>query len=55
MGIYKNLDEAAKTVVLPDQYFPRKNHNTAYMKYFDIFEKLSQKLNNEFEDIANLQ
>ena len=55
MGIYKNLDEAVKTVVLPDQYFPKKNHNSIYMKYFEIFERLSTKLNHEFEDIANLQ
>ena len=55
MGIYPNLDEAVKTVVLPDQYFPRKNHNSTYMTYFDIFERLSHKLTEEFEDIANLQ
>jgi gluconokinase len=55
MGIYKNLDEAAKTVVLPDSYKPdRQNHNI-YNKYFKIFEKLSTKLFDEFEDIANLQ
>ncbi|MEO8403982.1 MAG: gluconokinase [Chitinophagaceae bacterium] len=55
MGIYKNLDEAAKTVILPDEYFPKKQHNTSYMKYFKIFERLSTKLNEEFEDIANMQ
>jgi gluconokinase len=55
MGIYKNLDEAVKAVVLPDQYFPKKNYHGIYMKYFEIFERLSTKLNSEFEDIANLQ
>ena len=55
MGIYKNLDEAARTVVLPDSYKPdRQNHNV-YNKYFKVFEKLSTKLFDEFEDIANLQ
>ena len=55
MGIYKNLDEAARTVVLPDSYKPdRQNHNV-YNKYFKIFERLSTKLFDEFESIANLQ
>jgi gluconokinase len=55
MGIYKNLDEAAKTVVLPDEYLPEKQNHTSYMKYFKIFERLSTKLAPEFEEIANLQ
>lgn len=55
MGIYKNLDEAAQTVILPDQYFPKKQNHGIYMKYFKIFERLSTKLADEFEDIANLQ
>ena len=55
MGIYKNLSEAAKTVVLPDQYFPKKQQHAVYMKYFKIFERLSTKLADEFEDISNLQ
>lgn len=55
MGIYKNLDEAAKTVVLPDLYFPKKQHHDIYMKYFRIFEKLSVKFGEEFEDISGLQ
>lgn len=55
MGIFKTLDEAVQTVVLPDQYFPKKNQHGVYMKYFEIFERLSTKLGNEFNDIANLQ
>ena len=55
MGIYKSLDDAAKTVVLPDQYLPDKQNHKAYMKYFKIFERLSTKLAPEFEEIANLQ
>ncbi len=55
MGIYKSLDEAAKTVVLPDQYLPAKLNHKEYMKYFKIFERLSTKLSSEFEEIANLQ
>jgi len=55
MGIYKSLDEAVKTVVLPDQYLPDKQNHKEYMKYFKIFERLSVKLAPEFEEIANLQ
>jgi gluconokinase len=55
MGIYQSLDEAAQTVELPDQYFPKKQHHQEYMKYFRIFEKLSTGLRDEFEEIANLQ
>jgi gluconokinase len=49
------LDEAAKTVVLPDEYLPEKQNHNAYMKYIKIFERLSTKLAPDFEAIANLQ
>jgi gluconokinase len=55
MGIYKNLDDAASTAVLPDTYKPNKQNHTIYTKYFTIFERLSTKLFDEFEEIANLQ
>jgi gluconokinase len=55
MGIYKNLDEAAKTVELPDSYTPQKDNHAIYSSYFGIFEKLSTKLSEEFEAIATLQ
>ncbi len=55
MGIYKSLDEAAKTVVLPDLATPDKQNNKTYLKYFKIFERLSTKLASEFADIAALQ
>ncbi|MBO9565320.1 MAG: gluconokinase [Niastella sp.] len=55
MGIYKSLDEAARTVELPDVYKPDKQHHAVYADYFSIFEKLSSKLFDEFEAIGNLQ
>ena len=55
MGIYKNLDEAARTIDLPVTYKPNKYNNSIYAKNFAIFEKLSTKLFDEFEEIANLQ
>jgi gluconokinase len=55
MGIYNSLDEAARTVVLPDTYKPNKQSHSLYKKYFAIFEKLSLKLFDEFEEIVSLQ
>lgn len=54
-GIYKNLDEAAKTVDLPDTYLPKKTYHQVYKKHYAIFERLSYKLFDEFEAIAALQ
>jgi gluconokinase len=55
IGLYKNLDEAAQTVELSDTYIPKKQHHNVYMKHYAIFERLSLKLFDEFEAIANLQ
>ena len=55
IGMYKNLDEAAKTVVSTDLYFPRKNLHGIYMKCYELFERLYLKLIDDFEDIVKLQ
>jgi gluconokinase len=55
MGLYKNLDEAAKSVVLSKTFKPGKQDHTTYKKYFEIFERLSTKLFDEFDAIATLQ
>lgn len=55
IGIYKNLDEAARSVVLPDAFQPNKGNHRVYTKYHTIFEKLSRKLFDEFEALASLQ
>ena len=55
IGIYKNLDDAAESVKLPDRYLPNKQHHQIHMKHYEIFERLSVKLFDEFEAIANLQ
>lgn len=54
-GIFQNLDEAAKSIVLPDVYKPNKNTHSVYAKYFGIFERLSRKLSDEFEALASIQ
>jgi gluconokinase len=55
LGIYKNLDEAAKTVTLPDHFTPHTQNHNVYMKHYSIYERLTEKLLGEFEAIANLQ
>jgi gluconokinase len=55
MGIYSDLSEAAKSVVLKETIQPRKQDHGIYAQYFAIFEKLSFKLKDEFEEIATLQ
>ncbi|HEY3405462.1 MAG TPA: gluconokinase [Ohtaekwangia sp.] len=55
MGIYPSLDEAAKSVLLQETIYPRKQDHDVYAKYFGIFERLSTKLIDEFEEIALLQ
>jgi gluconokinase len=55
MGIYRSLDEAARTVDLPDVYKPDKQRHAVYADYFGIFEKLSTKMFDEFTAIASLQ
>jgi gluconokinase len=55
IGLYKNLDEAAETVKLPDSFLPQIQNHNVYMKHYAIFERLGIKLFNEFEAIADLQ
>lgn len=55
LGIYKNLDEAAQKVKLAESFHPQQTSHNVYMKHFEIFEKLSTKLFDEFEAIADLQ
>jgi gluconokinase len=55
IGIYSSLDEAAKSVAFHETFTPRQNDHEVYMKYFDIFERLSSKLEDEFREIATLQ
>src|SRR5688572_10709364 len=55
MGIFANLDEAARSVSLQDTITPAKHNHDVYAKYFGIFERLSTKLADEFEELAQLQ
>ncbi len=55
MGLYKNIGEAAKTIELTNTYQPDLHNHITYTKYFTIFERLSTKLFDEFEEITKLQ
>jgi gluconokinase len=55
IGLYKNLDEAAQKVKLLANFHPDYHNHAIYMKLYTIFEKLSVKLFDEFEAIAELQ
>jgi len=55
MEIYDSLDTAAKSISLSEQYFPKKNLHTTYMQHFEIFEKLTMKLKDDFENVVKLQ
>jgi gluconokinase len=55
MGKYASLEEAAQTIELTDQYMPGNVSHSTYAKYFDIFNRLTSKLADEFEDISILQ
>lgn len=55
MGLYQNLDEAARSVAFHETYHPRHNDHKIYAQYYQLFERLSLKLEEEFELIANLQ
>lgn len=55
MSIYRNLDEAAKSVAFHETFHPRHHDHKIYAQYYQLFERLSLKLEDEFEMIANLQ
>jgi gluconokinase len=55
LGQFTNLEEPVKTVSLRETYQPNKNDHQVYKRYYQIFESLSHKLNDEFASIARLQ
>ena len=55
MGMYKSLEEATREIDVPGMYRPDRNNHEVYMRLFRIFERLSSKLSEDFEEIANWQ
>jgi len=55
IGLYENLDQAAQKVKLLENFHPQKLNHDIYMNHYAIFERLSLKLQDEFESIADWQ
>ena len=55
MGIYPSLEVAAGSTPFQYTVHPKQHDHEIYARYFKVFEKLSIKLEDEFEEIANLQ
>ncbi|MEO6548137.1 MAG: gluconokinase [Ferruginibacter sp.] len=55
MGVYPNLEVASATIQFPHIFLPDIKDHNIYMSYFAIFESLSNKLEDEFSQIALLQ
>ena len=53
--MYKDLEDATRKINVPEMYWPDKNNHNVYMRLFPIFERLSAKLGDDFEEIANWQ
>jgi gluconokinase len=55
LGIYNTLSDAAKSVVLTEAIKPNKDNHDIYMKKFPLFERLSMKLSDDFEELAEVE
>lgn len=54
-GVFKNLEEAAKSIQAKNSFEPVSENNDTYRKLFEIFERLTYKLGEEFDLIEKLQ
>ncbi|WP_431210035.1 FGGY-family carbohydrate kinase [Puia sp. P3] len=54
IGLYKNIEEASRSVSLTETYKPSARDSKVYAGYFSVFESLTGKLAGDFEALANL-
>jgi gluconokinase len=54
-GVFKTLEEAAKSISMKNTFEPVFENNDTYKKLFAIFQRLTHKLFEEFELIERLQ
>ncbi|HYC86161.1 MAG TPA: gluconokinase [Chryseosolibacter sp.] len=54
-GAYQNLEDASGTIEPTNVYTPDPSNHEIYQSYFEIFERLTAKLSDEFEEISRLQ
>ena len=55
MGVFSSLEVAAKTIQSSKIYLPNQVNHQKYQKFYTVFERLSYKLADEFDSIAELQ
>lgn len=55
MGVYDTLESSLEIAPPGNELNPNKAKNKTYAKYFSLFERLTHKLESEFEEIAKLQ
>jgi gluconokinase len=54
IGVFKDIEEAARSITLPEAYTPSKHNNSIYAGYYTVFENLTGKLTTDFEALARL-
>jgi gluconokinase len=52
LGIFSDIENAAKSIEIQPIYLPTKNHQTIYSKHFATFERITAKLIDEFDELA---
>lgn len=55
MGYFTDLEEASASTCFTKEYTPDQSNHQLYRRYFKVFERLSGKLDEEFELITDLQ
>jgi gluconokinase len=55
MNIYRDLEEAVENAPPQTTFKPEAHRHETYRKYYSIFERVTSKLETEFEEISNLQ
>jgi gluconokinase len=55
LGIINNIEEVEKLVPISKTFEPIKENHIAYMKNYQIYERLYEKLKEEFKGISLLQ
>lgn len=54
LGLFTDLEQASKQVKMHQTYLPNAKAHETYQQYFRIFENLTSKLADEFDDLASL-
>jgi gluconokinase len=55
MGVFSSIEKAMEIAPAKTNANPNKDKNKVYAKYYSLFERLTNKLAGEFDEIAKLQ